>query len=136
MGFIGKYLIALVVFFAIDILWLGFLARDLYRDNIGHLMAEKTNWPAAIIFYMAFIVGLMFFAISPALEKNSWTYALMFGALFGFATYATYDMTNLATLKDWPLKIAIIDIIWGTSLNALTSVVSFFMIRLVSQHLK
>lgn len=131
MGIIKTYLVAFVVFFAIDIVWLGFVAKNLYRENLGHMMADKTNWPAAIIFYAIFIAGLIFFAIHPALEKDSWTYALLVGGLFGFMCYATYDMTNLATLKDWPLKITVIDIIWGTVLNALTSVVSFFIIRLI-----
>lgn len=117
------------MFFAIDILWLGFVAKNLYRDHLGHLMRASTNWPAAILFYMAFIGGLIFFVINPALEKDSYTYALVIGGLFGFITYATYDMTNLATLKDWPLFITVIDITWGTVLNALTSMVSFFIIN-------
>lgn len=131
MGIIKTYFVALVVFFAIDILWLGFIAKDLYRENLGHMMAPKTNWAAAIIFYAIFIGGLVFFAINPALQKDSWSYALLVGALFGFMCYATYDMTNLATLKDWPLKIVVIDIIWGTVLNGLTSVGSFFIIKLI-----
>lgn len=131
MAIIKVYLVALIVFFAIDIMWLGFIAKDLYRENLGYIMAPKTNWPAAIIFYMIFIGGLVFFAIYPALQKDSWSYALLIGALFGFLCYATYDMTNLATLKDWPVKISIIDIIWGTVLNGLTSVASFFIIKLI-----
>ncbi len=131
MGIIKQYLIALVVFFVIDIIWLGFIAKDLYRENLGHLMRSSTNWPAAIIFYSFYIAGLIFFVVNPALEKNSIIYALLSGALFGFITYATYDMTNLATLKDWPLKITIIDIIWGTALNGLTASISFYFIKLI-----
>lgn len=131
MAIIKMYLTSLVVFFAIDILWLGFIAKDFYRDQIGHLMAEKTNWPAAILFYSVFIGGLVWFAINPALEKESWTYAMKMGALFGFMCYATYDMTNLATLKDWPLKITLIDITWGTVLNSLTVIISYFIVRLI-----
>lgn len=132
MGIIRMYLVSLVVFFAIDILWLGFIAKDFYRKQIGHLMAEKTNWPAAIIFYSIFIGGLVFFAVNPALEQDSWTYALKMGALFGFMCYATYDMTNLATLKDWPVTITIIDILWGTVLNGLTAVISFFIVGFIA----
>lgn len=132
MRLIKTYIVTLVVFFAIDILWLGFIAKDMYRNNIGHLMADKTNWIAAIIFYMIFIGGLIFFAINPALNKDSWTQALLLGSLFGFMCYATYDMTNLATLKDWSLKITIVDIMWGTFLNGLTSTVSFFIMRFIS----
>nr|WP_300005003.1 DUF2177 family protein [Tissierella sp.] len=130
MALIRNYLIALVVFFAIDILWLGFIAKDLYRENLSHLMAPKTNWLAAVIFYSIFIGGLMFFAINPALEKDSIVYALAVGALFGFMTYATYDMTNLSTLKDWPIKITIIDILWGTALNGVTASIAFYIIKL------
>ena len=133
MNIIRNYLITLIVFFAIDILWLGFIAKKLYRDNLGYIMADKTNWPAAIIFYLVYIGGLIFFAINPALAKDNIVYALGIGALFGFMTYATYDMTNLATLKDWPLKITIIDIIWGTTLNGLTAIASFYIIKLIEK---
>lgn len=131
MGIIKQYLIALVVFFVIDIIWLGFISKDLYRKNLGHLMRSSTNWPAAIIFYSFYIAGLIFFVVNPALEKNSIIYALLSGALFGFITYATYDITNLATLKDWPLKVTIINIIWGTALNGLTASISFYFIKLI-----
>lgn len=130
MELVRNYLIAFVVFFAIDIVWLGFVAKDFYREQLGFIMATKTNWPAAVVFYLIFIGGLMFFAINPALAKDSIKYAFLVGGLFGFMTYATYDMTNLATLKDWPLVISIIDIIWGTLLNALTAGVSFYIINL------
>lgn len=126
------YIVTFVVFFAIDIIWLGFIAKDMYRNNIGHLMADTTNWPAAIIFYLFFIGGLVFFVVNPSLEKESWTQALMWGGFFGFICYATYDMTNLATLRDWPLKMTIIDITWGSILNALTSAVSYFIVRLIT----
>lgn len=131
MALFKMYLVSLAVFFAIDILWLGFVAKDFYREQIGHLMAEKTNWPAAIIFYSIFIGGLVLFAVNPALEQGSWTHALKMGAIFGFMCYATYDMTNLATLKDWPVKITIIDITWGTVLNSLTATISFFIIQFI-----
>lgn len=131
MTFIKMYLVSLAVFFAIDILWLGFIAKDFYRAQIGHLMAEKTNWPAAIVFYSIFIGGLVLFAVNPAIEQENWTHALKMGAIFGFMCYATYDMTNLATLKDWPLKITLIDITWGTVLNSLTATISFFIVRFI-----
>lgn len=132
MEVIRNYLIAFVVFFVIDIAWLGFIAKGFYREQLGFIMAPKTNWPAAVVFYLIFIAGLMFFAINPALAKDSVKHAFLLGALFGFMTYATYDMTNLATLKDWPLVISIIDIIWGTLLNALTAGVSVYIISLLN----
>lgn len=127
--FIKTYLVTFAVFFAIDIVWLGVVAKDLYRKELGFIMAEKANWIAAVIFYAIFIVGLVFFVINPALLKESWKYALGVGLFFGFITYATYDLTNLATLKDWPLKITIIDLIWGTSLGGLVSTVSYFILQ-------
>jgi uncharacterized membrane protein len=113
----GTYLISVVVFFAIDMVWLGVIARNFYQTQLAHLLGP-VNWTAAIIFYLLFLVGLMIFVTVPALERQSLTYALLFGALFGFFTYATYDLTNLATLKDWPLKVVLVDIVWGAVLSA------------------
>lgn len=127
MNYIVTYLVALFVFFAIDIVWLVFVARNLYRNELGYIMSPRPNWLAAGIFYLIFILGLVFFVINPALEKNSWVYALLVGMFFGFVTYATYDLTNLATLKDWPIKITIIDLIWGTSLGGIVSTVTFLI---------
>ncbi|MGB4659404.1 MAG: DUF2177 family protein [Mobilitalea sp.] len=129
MGIIKTYLIALAVFFLIDIVWLVVVARKLYQKELGYIMSEKPNWIVAALFYLIFIAGLVFFVINPALEKNSWTYALFVGMLFGLITYSTYDLTNLATLKDWPIKITIIDLIWGTSLGGLVSTVTFFILK-------
>ncbi|MFH2118265.1 MAG: DUF2177 family protein [Candidatus Paceibacterota bacterium] len=125
--FIKLYLIALPVFFAIDMAWLGLIAKNFYAKYLGFLMKADVNWLAALLFYFLFIVGLVFFVIAPALEKQSWTYALLAGALFGLITYATYDLTNLATIKDWPLLITVIDMIWGSVLAASVSVISFLL---------
>ncbi len=125
--FVKLYLIALPVFFAIDMIWLGLVAKNFYKNQIGFLMTPTVNWVAAIIFYLLFIVGLVLFVIAPAVEKGSWTYALLFGALFGLITYATYDLTNLATLKDWPLLITIVDLAWGAVLAASVSVVTYLI---------
>jgi uncharacterized membrane protein len=125
--FIKLYLIALLVFLVIDMIWLGLVAKNFYAKHIGFLMKTDINWIAALVFYLIFIVGLIVFVITPALEKNSWTTALLLGALFGFITYATYDLTNLATIKDWPLIVTIIDLIWGTVLAACVSLISFFV---------
>jgi len=125
--FIKLYFSALPVFFAIDMLWLGLIAKSFYAKHIGFLMKTDVNWVAAIIFYLLFIVGLVLFVIAPALQENSWGHALLYGALFGLITYATYDLTNLATIKDWPLVVTIVDLIWGTILAALVSVISYFI---------
>jgi len=127
--FIKLYAIALPVFLAMDMLWLGLVARSFYRNQIGFLMKSDINWKAAIVFYLLFIVGLVLFVIAPAIEKNSWKHALLFGALFGLITYATYDLTNLATIKDWPLLVTIVDLAWGAVLAASVSTVTYFIAR-------
>ena len=130
--FIKLYAIALPVFFVIDMLWLGFVATNFYRNQIGFLMRDELNWVAAIIFYLLFIVGLVLFVIAPAFEKISWTDALLFGALFGLITYATYDLSNLATIKDWPLLVTIVDLVWGATLAASVSTATYFIARKLS----
>lgn len=118
--FLVLYAISVPVFFAIDMLWLGLVAKNFYQNQIGHLMGT-INWSAAIVFYLIFLVGLTYFAIYPAVLESSVGRALLLGALFGFFTYATYDLTNLATLKDWPLTVVLVDMLWGTILGALVS---------------
>jgi len=122
--YLKLYGIAFGVFLVIDLIWLGVIARNLYRQELGFIMSPKPNWLAAILFYIIFIMGLVFFVIHPAVEKSSLLSALFSGLLFGLVTYSTYDLTNLATLADWPLKITIIDMIWGTSLGGSVSVIT------------
>ena len=98
-----------------------------YAKQIGPLLKPDVNWTAAIIFYLLFVVGLVVFVIMPAIEKNSWTHALLFGALFGLVCYATYDLTNLAVTKDWPLLVTIVDLVWGAVLAASVSAVTYFI---------
>jgi uncharacterized membrane protein len=117
--FFKLYAIALPIFFAIDMLWLGVVAKNLYKNQLGYLMTPNVNWIAAIVFYLLFIVGLVVFIISPAMEKHSIMHAVLYGALFGLISYATYDLTNLATVKDWPILITGIDLVWGSVLAAL-----------------
>ena len=125
--FIKLYFIALPVFFVLDMVWLGLVAKKFYREQIGFLMKTNINWLAAIIFYLLFIAGLVFFVISPAVEKKSWLNALFMGALFGLITYSTYDLTNLAILKDWSLLLTAVDIIWGMLLSTSVSLISYFI---------
>lgn len=125
--FAKLYVIALPVFFIIDMVWLALVAKNFYQGQIGFLMKPNINWWAAIIFYLLFIAGLIIFVIAPAFSKQSWSHALLFGALFGLITYATYDLTNLATLKDWPLLVTVVDLIWGSVLAASVSVVTYLL---------
>ena len=124
--FLALYGISVPVFFAIDMVWLGFVASNFYKSRLGDLMGP-INWPAAIIFYLVFLVGLTYFAIYPAAMKGSVVTALTLGALFGFFTYATYDLTNLATLRDWPLSVSIVDMIWGTVLGGAVAAVTVYV---------
>lgn len=113
----------------LDYIWLGFIAKKLYYAEMGKLLLDKPNMGAALVFYLIYVVGVLVFVVNPALVKESWQYALGMGALFGLVAYATYDLTNLATMKDFPLKIVIIDLAWGTFITATVSVGSFFIIR-------
>ncbi len=125
--FIKLFFIALPVFFVIDMVWLVLVAKKFYNEQIGFLMKPDINWYAAITFYLLFIVGMLVFVIIPAIEKHSWVQAILYGALFGLITYATYDLTNLATLKDWPLVVTIVDLVWGMVLSASVSVITYFI---------
>jgi uncharacterized membrane protein len=121
------YLVTVPVFFLIDLFWLGVVAKDFSRQRLGYLMRPQVNWAAAISFYLLFIVGIVVFAIKPALEAGSPTRSLVYGALFGFFTYATYDLTNLATVRDWPLVVTVVDLAWGTALCALVAWAGYFV---------
>jgi uncharacterized membrane protein len=121
------YGIAFVVFFVVDLIWLGLVAKDLYNKEIGSLLKPDVNWAAAIIFYLLFILGLVIFVINPSVEAGSLAKAMMLGAFFGLVTYATYDLTNLATMKDFTLKITLIDLTWGTFLGFVTATLTYLI---------
>jgi uncharacterized membrane protein len=116
----------------IDLLWLGIIAKNIYNKYLGDFLSDKVNWPAAFIFYFIFVAGISVFAIYPSVNKGSAVNAIVLGALFGFFTYATYDLTNLATLKNWPLPIVVIDIIWGSILSALVSLSGFYITKWIN----
>jgi len=129
MKYFYLYLAMIPVFFIIDFFWINFVAKGLYEKHLGDLIAF--NLPAAAIFYLVYIVGIIIFAVQPAITSGQWQTALMWGALFGFFTYATYDMTNLATLKNWPLDVAIYDTLWGTFLSATVATAGFQIAQLL-----
>ncbi len=129
--FITRYAVAGIIFALIDAIWLSFVANKLYRSQLGNLLLEKPNLPAAILFYLVFLVGLVVFVINPALAAGSWKLAIGLGALFGLVTYATYDLTNLATLKGYPLTMTVIDMIWGTVLTASVAGLAVFILQKV-----
>jgi uncharacterized membrane protein len=125
--FILLWLLTVPIFFLIDLVWLGVVARDFYRSQIGSLMADPIVWWAAILFYLLSIAGIVFFAVLPAIDAGSWTKALMLGAAFGFFTYMTYDLTNLATLQGWSVTLAVVDIAWGTVLCGTVATLSYLI---------
>lgn len=119
------YSVTLFVFFAVDIIWLGYVARTFYRKNLHGIISPDVNWKAAGAFYLVYIAGILVFAVIPALQSGRVQTAIVWGGLFGFFTYATYDLTNMATLKNWPLKIVVVDIAWGTVLCSAVATLSF-----------
>lgn len=127
--FFKAYLIALPVFLAIDFIWLSLIANNFYSQYLGYLLKSNVNFAAAGLFYLLFVVGLIVFSILPALEKSSSRKAMVLGALFGLISYATYDLTNLATIKDWPLIVTVVDMIWGTVLGGSVSFISYLIIK-------
>lgn len=121
------YLITVPIFFLIDLVWLGVVAKGFYQRRLGYLMRPEVNWAAAISFYLLFVIGIVIFAIKPALEARNPMRALVYGALFGFFTYATYDLTNLATVRDWPWIVTLVDLVWGTALCGSVEWASYFV---------
>lgn len=127
--YLKLYALTVPVFFIIDLIWLGVVARGFYQKNLKYILSPNVNWTAAIIFYLMYIAGILIFAVLPGVAKDSVRHAALWGALFGFFTYATYDLTNLALLKDWPLNIVVVDILWGAVLCTVVSTLSFYIAR-------
>jgi uncharacterized membrane protein len=123
------YLPALVVFLVLDALWLGVVARGFYREQLGDLMRPDVRWGAALLFYLLFIAAVLVFVVLPALERGSLAYAIGMGAFFGLVAYATYDLTNLAVLRGFPAKVAVVDMAWGAAVTAATSGAAFLVGR-------
>jgi uncharacterized membrane protein len=127
MTYVAGYVAALVTFLAADMVWLGAMASRFYKPTLGDIAIPGVNLPPAIVFYAIYPIGLLIFAINPALKNGSMTTAAVYGALFGFFSYATYDLSNYATLRNWTLQLTLIDVVWGTILGAVTSVVTFWV---------
>ena len=125
--YLKLYALAIPVFFIIDMIWLGVVAKGFYRRNLHFVLSEEVYWTAAVIFYLVYVAGIVFFAVRPAASAGSIPQAALLGALYGFFTYATYDLTNMATIKDWPLVVVIVDIMWGVSLCSLVAVAATAM---------
>ena len=124
--YLAAYVATVVAFLAIDFVWLTRIAKHFYADRLGKLLREKPNLVAASGFYALYVVGIVIFAVSPALADGSALTAFIRGALFGFFAYATYDMTNFATLRHWPLSVTVVDIAWGTALTGTSALIGYF----------
>ncbi|MEM6617265.1 MAG: DUF2177 family protein [Pseudomonadota bacterium] len=129
MSLIIAYVATAITFFAVDIAWLGFVAKSFYRDQLSHLIADPFNMTAAVLFYLVYIAGIVWFAVRPALASGAVSTAALNGALFGFFCYATYNFTNLATLRDWPVKMTMVDLTWGTTLTAICATMGYLGAR-------
>ena len=129
MVYVKAYAITLIVFLGLDFLWLGFVARGFYASQLAGLIRENINYLAAGIFYLAYVAGIVFFAIAPALAEGSWRKAAIHGACLGLLAYGTYDMTNMATLKNWPVTMSFVDMIWGGVLTGLSGLIGYLVVR-------
>lgn len=129
--YLKTILISLFVFIVIDLIWLTLIANKLYSEELAGILKEKIKFIPAIIFYIIFLIALSIFVVVPALNEGSLKKAVLLGALFGLVTYATYDLTNYATMKGFPLKIVLIDLTWGTFLGMMTSTVTYLIYKWV-----
>ena len=125
--FLKLYAISIPVFFLLDFLWLGLIAKPFYDRHLGYILRSQVLWTAAILFYLFFLLGLVVFVIAPAVESGSLTKAILLGLFFGFITYQTYELTNYALVKDWPFIVVLVDISWGMVLSSLVSVITFLL---------
>mgnify|MGYP006292010683 FL=1 len=129
MYWLKVYGVALSVFLVVDLIWIGFIARTFYQDQLGFILASSPNWTAAIIFYLMFVAGLLFFVVMPGLKKKGMKDSLFRAAVFGILTYGTYDLTNLALIEGWPVLVTAVDIIWGMILSMTVCLVSVKVCR-------
>ena len=120
--YVATYAATFVVMVALDMIWLGVVAKSFYQEGIGHLMAGKPVVLVAVAFYILYAIGLVFFAVVATESASGYAKTALYGALFGFFAYATYDLTNLATLKNWPVGLALLDMAWGTVVSAVSAV--------------
>lgn len=129
MTYVVAYIATAIVFLGLDALWLSRVALGLYRRELGGLLLERPNLPVAAAFYLLYVGGIVILAIAPALGDGGWPRVLLMGAVLGLVAYGTYDITNLSTLKGWSVKLAIIDIAWGTALTAVSATIGYLAVQ-------
>lgn len=130
MKYIWAYVATGLAFLAIDLLWLGLIARDFYHNAYGDILARPFNITGAVIFYFLYILGILIFAVAPALQRRSLSYAVLHGAMLGFFCYATYNFTALAVIKDFPTSPIPVDLAWGTVLTGSTAAGGYLLTAL------
>ncbi len=131
--FVKHYLVALLAFLVLDGIWLGVVASGFYKSQLGFLLADSPKWAAAVVFYLLFVFGLVVLVIAPGVREGSLGRAVARGGLFGLVTYAAYDLTNLATVKDWPVVVTVVDLVWGTAVSTATTFLTLWLTRPRSQ---
>ncbi|MDB5486478.1 MAG: hypothetical protein JWQ58_193 [Reyranella sp.] len=124
-----SYFVALVVLAILDALWLGVVSREFYKARLGQMLLDKPVWSVAILFYLVHAAGIAVFAVPLALNVGTWISALAYGGLFGFCVYAAYDLTNLASLRGWPMAISAVDLVWGTVATAAATLLAFQVVK-------
>ena len=134
MLYVKAYAATAAVFLAIDAVWLGVVAQNFYFSRLSHLLADEVNYAAAGGFYLAYAAGVVYFAVAPALAQGSWRRAALNGALLGLIAYGTYDMTNIATLRDWPVIVSVVDMAWGTVLTGTSALAGYLITRALTRH--
>jgi uncharacterized membrane protein len=123
------YLISFGVFLAIDAVWLMTMSSRFYQPRLGALMAERPNLAVAVLFYLVYVVGVLVLAVAPGIDAGSVSKAALYGALLGLVAYGTYDITNLSTIKDWPVIVTVVDLVWGTTLTAVVATAGYYVAR-------
>jgi uncharacterized membrane protein len=129
MQYLLAYVATAIVFFGLDLLWLGMIAKSFYRDQLGDLLSDRPDLAVSGVFYVVYVGGIVLFVIQPALQSQSWATALILGILLGMMAYGTYDMTNLATLRGWPVAMSVVDLAWGSMLTGLSATVGYLTVR-------
>ena len=132
MSYVVAYIATAVVFLGLDAVWISKIALGLYRKDLGGQLLDKPNLAVAGLFYLFYIAGIVILAVSPALAEGNWLKALLFGAVLGLVAYGTYDFTNLSTLKNYTVRLALTDLAWGTALTAVSATIGYWAVKLLN----
>lgn len=129
MRIVATYIFIAIVFLGIDLLWLGVIAKGFYNEQLGPLLADTVRWIPALVFYLFYVGAILYLAVLPGAQSNSLARTAVSGAVLGAAAYGAYELTNLATLKNWPLPVAVVDLVWGTLLTTLAAGAGYVVLK-------